>query len=140
MWSGTAQHGLHRQQPANGVTAVQASQGRFYDYLDANTQNASISWRNSMPATGGFAPSMVHSILQRHLTLQKRLIPSIRRHRRTIHLLRSKPQRIQRRNRQSPMVKHHRTDPQATSPQSHSQAQTQKQVTSVNHTDKHSSS
>ncbi len=45
----------------NGVTSVQASQGRFYDTLNANTQNASISWRNSMPATGGFAPSMVQA-------------------------------------------------------------------------------
>ena len=59
MWGGTGSSWTVQTTTTNGITSVQASQGKFYDILDANKQNASISWRNSMPATG--APSMVQA-------------------------------------------------------------------------------
>jgi outer membrane protein assembly factor BamB len=59
MWGGSSTTWVPQQTTVNGVSSVQANQSRMYDYLDANTQNVSIPWRNSMPASGGFAPSMV---------------------------------------------------------------------------------
>jgi outer membrane protein assembly factor BamB len=59
IWGGSSTTWVPQTTTVNGVTAVQANQGRMYDYLDASTQNVSIAWRNSMPASGGFAPSMV---------------------------------------------------------------------------------
>jgi hypothetical protein len=40
------------------TTAVQASRGIFYDYLDSSTQNVSIPWRNNQPGS----PSIVGAI------------------------------------------------------------------------------
>jgi outer membrane protein assembly factor BamB len=59
MWGGTGSTWAIQTSTVNGVTAVQASQGKFYDYLNANTQNVSIPWRNSMPASGTFSASIV---------------------------------------------------------------------------------
>jgi outer membrane protein assembly factor BamB len=61
VWGGTGSSWTPQTTTVNGVTAVQASQGRFYDYLDSNTQNVSIAWRNAMPDSGNFAPSMVQA-------------------------------------------------------------------------------
>ncbi len=59
MWGGSSTTWVPQQTTVNGVTAVQAAQGRMYDYLDTATQNVSIPWRNSMPASGGNAPSII---------------------------------------------------------------------------------
>jgi len=59
MWGGSSTTWVPQQTTVNGVSSVQAAQGRMYDYLDPVTQNVSIPWRNSMPASGGFAPSAV---------------------------------------------------------------------------------
>ncbi len=59
IWDGYSINWAPVTSTVNGVTAVRANEGRMYDTLNTNTQNASISWRNSMPATGGAAPSIV---------------------------------------------------------------------------------
>jgi hypothetical protein len=46
---------------ANGTVYVNASRGQFFDNLDAATQNASIPWRTTMPASGTMAPSIIAS-------------------------------------------------------------------------------
>ena len=59
MWNGYSTAWAPVTVTNNGQTYVQGQTGAFYDYLDATTQNASISWRNSMPLSGGMAPSIV---------------------------------------------------------------------------------
>jgi outer membrane protein assembly factor BamB len=61
MWDGYSTAWAPQTTTVNGVTSVIASQGRFYDVLNTATQNVSIPWRNSMPATGGFAASVVQA-------------------------------------------------------------------------------
>jgi outer membrane protein assembly factor BamB len=46
------------QNVSTTTTAVQASRSLFYDYLDSNTQNVSIPWRNNQPGS----PSIVGAI------------------------------------------------------------------------------
>ena len=59
MWNGYSTVWAPLTTTIDGVTSVQASTGAFYDYLNDNTQNASIPWRNSMPTSGGSAPSII---------------------------------------------------------------------------------
>jgi outer membrane protein assembly factor BamB len=62
MWGGSSTTWVPQTTTVNGVTAVQASQGRFYDNLTQTAdQNVSIPWRNSMPASGSNAPTMVQA-------------------------------------------------------------------------------
>jgi PQQ enzyme repeat. len=52
MWDGSSTTWAIQTTTVNGVTAVQASQGRFYDNLTQNAaQNISISWRNNQPGS-----------------------------------------------------------------------------------------
>ncbi len=51
MWNGYSTAWAAQTTTVNGVTCVQASQGQFYDNLNANTQNVSISWRNNQPGS-----------------------------------------------------------------------------------------
>ena len=71
--------------------------------LTQHTQNVSIPWRNSMPASGGMAPSIVAAFYNDMLLCRNGSYPALGDTGRTIHLLRSKPQCIQRRNWPSPM-------------------------------------
>lgn len=43
-------------------TYIPASRSLMYDWLNPTTQNQSIPWRNSMPASGGSAPSILQAI------------------------------------------------------------------------------
>jgi hypothetical protein len=47
---------------ATTVTQINASTTKMYDYLNSDTQNQSIPWRNSMPRTGSYAPSIIGAI------------------------------------------------------------------------------
>ncbi|NLF89649.1 PQQ-binding-like beta-propeller repeat protein [Candidatus Bathyarchaeota archaeon] len=77
MWGGSSTTWVPQQTTVNGVTAVQANQGRMYDYLDAATQNVSIAWRNSMPAAGGNAPSIIASFYNDILLCRNGSYPAV---------------------------------------------------------------
>jgi hypothetical protein len=59
------------------TTFINASRGLMYDWLDSSTQNKSIPWRNSMPASGGSAPTIVGAIYGDILLCRNGSYPSL---------------------------------------------------------------
>jgi outer membrane protein assembly factor BamB len=53
----------HSENVSTTTTTVQASSGRFYDYLDPVTQNKSIPWRNTMPSSPSILSAFCDDIL-----------------------------------------------------------------------------
>ncbi len=63
MWDGYSINWAPVTSTVNGQTAVRANQGRMYDYLNGNTQNASISWRNTMSTTPSIVAAWYNDIM-----------------------------------------------------------------------------
>jgi hypothetical protein len=59
------------------VTSVPSRSSFMYDWLNPTTQNQSISWRNSMPASGSSAPSIVGAIYGDVLLCRNGSYPSL---------------------------------------------------------------
>jgi outer membrane protein assembly factor BamB len=53
----------HSENVSTTTTAVQANQGRFYDYLNSATQNKSIPWRNTMTSSPSILQAFYNDIL-----------------------------------------------------------------------------
>jgi hypothetical protein len=53
----------HSENVSTTTTEVQASSGDFYDYLDSNTQNKSIPWRNTMTSSPSIRAAFYNDIL-----------------------------------------------------------------------------
>ncbi|MCW4001015.1 MAG: PQQ-binding-like beta-propeller repeat protein [Candidatus Bathyarchaeota archaeon] len=68
---------LQNTQTTSAGTFINASRGSMYDWLDSSTQNVSISWRNSMPATGTNAPAISGAIYGDILLCRNGSYPSL---------------------------------------------------------------
>jgi len=53
----------HTENVSTTTTSVRASTGAFYDYLNADTQNQSISWRNNQPGSPTIVAAIYNDIL-----------------------------------------------------------------------------
>ena len=78
MWGGSGTTWGPLTTTINGVTAVYASQGRFYDNLTQTPeQNVSIPWRNQMPASGAGAPTMLQAFYNDLILCRKGSYPAL---------------------------------------------------------------